>query len=227
MTRRLTMLLCGAALLATAAFSADLGKYNNWPKSPEGYFMTKADRAAWSGLRSEAEAEAFVQKFVAARGGASFEAEVADRAKAADDHLGIAGDLASRSLRGKIVILLGPPASFTITQKTDRNNTTSTNTALSGAGGSGGRGGGSAVGLTPADIVDAQNQSDMTTRIVHLYNFTYAKETLPGHPSKDMAFTVEVNPSTGEDRITDVRINKIVNELLESAAEARVSAPAK
>jgi len=219
---------CAAGLIGIAAFAADLGKYKNWPKSPEGYFMTKADRAAWSGLKSEAEAEAFVQTFVAALGGASFESEVADRAKAADDHLGAGGDLASRSLRGRIVILLGPPSSFTITQASVKNSAGTVNSVIGGIRGSGtttgpnGTGGG-AVGLTPGDIVDAQNLSEMNTRIVHLYNFTYAKATLPNHPQQDVQFTVEVDPSTGQDRITDVRMNRIVNELLESAVEARAT----
>jgi len=218
---------CAAGLIGIAALAADLGKYKNWPKSPEGYFMTKADRAAWSGLETEADAEAFVRKFVAARGGAAFESEVAGRVKAADDHLSVAGDLASRSLRGKIVILLGPPSSFTITEKSAHNSLGTVGNAMSGIGASGSpseRGtGGGAVGLSPGDIVDAQNLSEMNTRIVHLYNFTYAKATLPNHPPQDMQFTVEVDPSTGQDRITDVRMNRIVNELLESAAEARAT----
>jgi len=218
---------CVAGLFGFSVFAANLGKYNEWPKSPEGYFMTKADRATWSGLRSEAEAEAFVQTFVAARGGASFEAEVADRAKAADDHLGVGGDIASRSLRGRIVILLGPPSSFTITEKSVKSAGGNVNTVIGGIRGSGsqnakGAGGGS-VGLAPGDIVDAQNQSEMNTKVVHLYNFTYAKAMLPNHPSQDMQFSVEVDPSTGADRISDVRMTRIVNEALESAVEARAA----
>src|SRR5512142_433288 len=113
---------CAVALVSVAALAANLGKYKNWPNTPQGYFMTKADRAEWSKLQTEADAEQFVQKFVASRGPA-FEADVASAAKAADDHLSIGGGLGSRTLRGKIVILLGPPTSFAIVQKTVKNTT--------------------------------------------------------------------------------------------------------
>jgi len=217
MKRRLTMLLCGAALLATAAFSADLGKYNDWPKSPEGYFMTNADRAAWSGLKSEAEADAFVQKFVAARGGPAFEADVAERAKAVNDHLSVGGDIPARTLRGKIIILLGAPNNFTITQRKVKSFTSGANTAMNVSSGDKG------IGISPQDIVESQNQSELNSKYVHDYNLTYAKDRLPTHPAKDMVINVEVNPTTGEDRIADTRMARMVNELLESAAEARAT----
>jgi len=220
------LVACAVALVSVAALAANLGKYKNWPNTPQGYFMTKAERAQWSSLQSETEAEQFVQKFVASRG-PSFESDVAAAAKAADDHLSVGGDLGSRTLRGRIVIVLGPPSSFTIAAKQTKNNSASANTAIHGAagGGSGNSGGGGAVGLSPSDIADANIANDMSTKVVHIYNFTYAKDRLPGKPAKDLTISVEVNPSTGDDRIVDTRMARQVNELLEAAAEARAAGP--
>ena len=99
--------------MATALTAADLGKYTDWPTSPQAYFMTKAERAGWSRLTGEADAERFIDHFIAARG-RRFADEVAAAAKAADEHLSVGGKLGSRTLRGKIVILLGPPAKFAV-----------------------------------------------------------------------------------------------------------------
>src|ERR1051325_4051282 len=128
MLKRLVPFICVFAV-AASAFAANLGKYNNWPKTPQGYFMTRAERADWAKLQSESDAEQFVRKFVASRG-PSFEADVAAAAKAADDHLSVGGDLGSRTMRGKIVVLLGPPTSFTIVQKQVKTNTSSGNAAI-------------------------------------------------------------------------------------------------
>ena len=101
------------ALAVALLFAATLGKYRDWAESPQGYFMTKAERAEWSQLTTEADAEQFVNNFVASRG-PRFADDVAAAAKEADDHLSVAGRKGSQTLRGKIVILLGRPASVTI-----------------------------------------------------------------------------------------------------------------
>lgn len=226
MNIRTAVVVCALAAVCSAAFAADLGKYKSWPNSPQGYFMTKADRAEWSKLQTEADAEQFIAKFVASRG-ASFASDVADATKAADDHLTVGGTLGSRTLRGKIVILLGPPASFSISQKETKNNSSTANTALNAANGGGAKGGGGAIGLSASDMIDASYQSDMSRRLVHIYNFSYAKDKLPGHPSKDVVINVEVDPSSGDDRITDTRMARQVSDLLDAAAEARAAATPK
>src|SRR5258706_9651450 len=104
------------ALIVLALFAAsNLGRYRDWPDSPQGYFLTKAERAEWAKLTTEAEAERFVNDFLARRG-AGFAADVAESAKAADEHLTVANRPGSRTLRGKIVILLGPPSGFSVGQ---------------------------------------------------------------------------------------------------------------
>lgn len=224
MKSRLAVAVGLAALVTTSLFAANLGKYKDWPNSPQGYFMTKADRAEWSKLNSEADAEQFVNKFVASRG-ANFAADVEAAAKAADDHLSVGKAQGSRTLRGKIVIVLGPPASFSIAQRKDNGMHSATLSGAQNAAGGGGRGGGASVATSPADIADAITNSEMSVRYVNDYTFTYAKDKLPGKVDKDLVIKIEVDPSTGNDRIVDTRMARQVNELLEAAIDARAAAP--
>ena len=43
-------------LAVALLFAANLGKYRAWAESPQGYFMTKGERAEWSKLTTEAGA---------------------------------------------------------------------------------------------------------------------------------------------------------------------------
>ena len=43
-------------------------KYKEWAASPQAYFMTKAERAQWAGVVTDADAEKFINDFVASRG---------------------------------------------------------------------------------------------------------------------------------------------------------------
>src|SRR5439155_23023455 len=102
------------ALLVPSLMAGGLSKYKDWPSSPQGYFMTSAERADWkANVKTDDEAEQFVNKFLASRG-PGFAEDVAKRAEMADKHLTIGSLPASRTLRGKIVILLGPPSAFNV-----------------------------------------------------------------------------------------------------------------
>ena len=62
--------LCIAIVTLTvisSLFAAGVGKYRSWPNSPQGYFMTDAERSAWSKLASESDAERFIADFLARR----------------------------------------------------------------------------------------------------------------------------------------------------------------
>lgn len=217
-----------ALLVASSALAADLGKYKEWSNSPQSYFMTNSERAEWSKVQTEADAEQFVNKFLASRG-PGFADDVADRARAADDHLSVAGKKGSATLRGKIIILLGPPKSFSVAQrKSMQHNSLTTGGAVGSAAPGGGGGkygtiGSSDNAMNPAAMADAANQSEMSAKFVNDYTFTYAKEALPGKLDKDLVIVVEVNPATGDDRIVDSRMARQVNELLEAAADTRAA----
>jgi len=187
------------ALIALPLFAANLGKYRGWPESPQGYFMTKGERAEWSKLRSEADAAQFVDKFLAARA-PRFAADVAAAAKDADDHRTVAGKKGSQMLRGRIVILLGRPASVTIAPWSGDKSATMAEHIFSPG--------------HPRPVTNiapsAPAASDQRKRYSTDYALAYPKHTI----------VVAVNPATGDDRILDARAARDVGELLEAAAEA-------
>src|SRR5438270_1719084 len=66
--RRFLPLIAAMTLLVPSLVAGGLSKYKNWPSSPQGYFMTSAERAAWKAdVKSDGEAEQFVNKFLASR----------------------------------------------------------------------------------------------------------------------------------------------------------------
>lgn len=191
-------------ILAALLFAANLGTYKDWPDSPQGYFLTKAERVEWAKVGSEAEAEAFVQRFLASRG-AGFADEVAAAAKAADEHLTAGKKQGSKTLRGRIAIVLGPPDGFAITPWQ--------------GGGSSGPAATHASPWRPQTVhVDSGTapSSELRAKFTNDYTFTYAK------PEK-VVIVVSVNPATGEDRILDARMARAVEELLEAAVQARAA----
>src|SRR3954465_8990559 len=107
--KRNLLFLAVACLVAPALFAGSLSKYKNWPNTPQGYFLTSAERAEWKAtVKTDEEAEAFVQKFLASRG-PGFAEDVAQRAAMADKHLSVSGRAGSLTTRGKLIVLLGPP----------------------------------------------------------------------------------------------------------------------
>ena len=185
-------------LIAAPAFAADLGKYAAWGDSPPAYFMTPAERAEWGQVRNEQEAAAFVSRFDERRG-PDFEREVAERAKAADERLTVGTTPGARTLRGKIVILLGPPASCSVTQRRKVLRTFGRKFFH--------------PGLPSTEILTSWDDHDIDLSSTLEYRLTYAKATV---------FIVEVDPVTGMDRISDSRTARRLKELMAAAAEASV-----
>ncbi len=106
------------ALCVSSAFAGNLTRrYKDWPSTPQGYFMTNAERAQWPALQTDEEAEKFINDFVARRGGEAFVKEVSQNAMQADKFLSIGKTPGSTTLRGKMMILLGPSAPAAITKK--------------------------------------------------------------------------------------------------------------
>jgi GWxTD domain-containing protein len=209
------LLLFAAVLALTSAslFAADPGRYRDWANSPQGYFLTAAEREAWGKVKSEGDAERFVAEFLAKRG-PGFAAEVEAAAKEADAHLTAGRKPGSKTLRGRIVILLGPPAGFSVTQA--KGASTSMNDYSSRA-----RVGKPQTVIVGSSAAAAPITSELRKRYPADYTFTYAKEKLPGAPDQDRVIVVSVNPESGDDRILDARMAREVSALLEAAAVAR------
>jgi GWxTD domain-containing protein len=114
---RLVVLVLSVAIV-TSAFAAGPEGFKDWDNSPQGYFMTRAEHAEWSALKTPEEQQRFVDQFLAKRG-PDFPAMVASRAAQADKHLTLGKLAGSRTLRGKLVILFGPPSGMDISRDTD------------------------------------------------------------------------------------------------------------
>ena len=215
-----TAIVC---LIAPALFAGSLEKYKNWPNSPQGYFMTNAERADWKAtVKTDAEAEQFVNKFLASRG-PGFADDVAKRAAMADKHLSVAGRAGSLTTRGKIVILFGPPSSFSVANREIKGNASGTADSYQNIDG-GGRGGGGTTGPAVGDMAMAATRANMANTSVQEYTFTYTADKLPAKQPKDLVVVVEVRPNDGTDRISDRKAASRLDELFEAAAQARLDA---
>jgi hypothetical protein len=188
------------ALAVALLFVASLGKYQQWAHSPQGYFMTKSERAEWATLANEVAAAQFVEKFLAARG-PRFAQDVAAAAKDVDDYLTVARKPASQTLRGKIVILLGQPATVTIAPWHGNKSATMAEHIFEPG--------------HPRPVANIAPSAPAASELRKRYSTDY---TL-AYPKRKIV--VAVDPSTGDDRILDARAAREVDELLEAAAESR------
>ena len=87
--------------------------FKDWENSPQGYFMTKAEHQEWSAIKTQEEAQRFIDQFLAKRG-PGFAAGVSARAAKADKYFTVGKLPGSKTLRGKAVIMLGPPSAMDV-----------------------------------------------------------------------------------------------------------------
>lgn len=214
--RRICFLAVVAVLAVSSLFAADLGKYTDWADSPAGYYLTKAEREQWGKLQTEGDAEQFIAKYNADRGGETFTKELTKRIAMADKYLTVGATPGSKSMRGKIVILLGPPASMDVAVKPGRaaGRSVSASSSMSA--------GGESAGASVSEMVDASKRDEMSSTDTGLRDFTfqYMASALP--TNKDTAFVVEVNAKSGKDRIADKKAAAAIDQLFESVARASI-----
>ena len=100
-----------ATLLWTSAlFGGGLSTvYKNWDRTPEAYFMTRAEREQWKTIKADDAAQKFIADYKARRG-AEWEKTLAERVAAADKYFSSGKTKGSETLRGKVVIVFGPPS---------------------------------------------------------------------------------------------------------------------
>src|ERR1700760_847250 len=116
---RSAVLLLSIAIIAPA-FAAS-PSFRDWERSPQGYFMTRAEHQEWAAIKSPEDAQRFIDQFLAKRG-PGFAAEVSARAEKADKYFTVGKVMGSKSLRGKTVILLGPPSAMDVNNVVDTGN---------------------------------------------------------------------------------------------------------
>ncbi len=212
-------ILAAIALLTPALFAAELSaKYKDWGASPEAYFMTRADRQQWAAIKTDAEAEQFIKSFEAARK-PGFTEEVAKRVEVADKYLSVGRTPGSRTLRGKVIILFGPPSGFQVSDRTKRgeNEMGSDSAVSAGAGASAGPGGGG-TGQSPSDVVSALNHSSMSGAEIRTFTITYSGDKLPKPRAASLTVGVDVDTSNGKETLIDQRQMPELDELFEAAA---------
>ncbi|MEO8432405.1 MAG: GWxTD domain-containing protein [Acidobacteriota bacterium] len=105
-----------AFIFVAAVASAQSAKYKDWPKSPEAYFLTPAERTEWAQVKSDEDAEKFIATYYARRGGDKFKAEIARRIAAADEQFKLRRQRGAESSRGRLLIVLGGPTRVTTTR---------------------------------------------------------------------------------------------------------------
>ncbi|MEP6800295.1 MAG: GWxTD domain-containing protein [Acidobacteriota bacterium] len=120
------------ALLASATMAlADLpAKNKDWPKSPEAYFLTPAERAEWSSVATDQDAEKFIAAYYAKRGGDRFKDEIARRIAAADSTFKLRRQRGAESTRGRLLITLGGPSRVSTTRPQDASGGATADTGL-------------------------------------------------------------------------------------------------
>jgi GWxTD domain-containing protein len=113
--RRFTLPLAVVALVSASFAAAELSPaYKDWPNGPAGFLMTSAEREAYAGLKTDADAKAFVDLFFAKRDknlGAvnQFKLDFDARVEAADQQFSTPKLKGSLSDRGQVLIVLGKP----------------------------------------------------------------------------------------------------------------------
>ena len=220
-TLSLVLLFLPSLLLALSP------KYKEWAASPQAYFMTKAERAQWATVVTDADAEKFINDFVASRG-PGFADMVADRVTNADKYLTIGKKPGSQTLRGKLIVLLGPPTGIKTENKKGRVDRSApvggyggSSTSVAGAGGLGGGGEGASVG----DMMQASQQTDMSGRRAYVeYTITYGGETLPAAYAKGVTVKIDADPTNGDDWTPDRKAQSELDQLFEAAAASRAPA---
>jgi GWxTD domain-containing protein len=203
-----------ALLIALPLAAADLGEHSGWADTPQGWFMTKAERAQWATLTTEAEAAQFIAEFLARRD-SKFAEEVATRVQKADQYFTVGETKGSKALRGKVVILLGPPSSMDVATKPARSRagrSGSIDAAVSA--------GSDRSGAGVADVAEVSQRDAMSGGAAadKLYTLTYGAGQSP--TKKDLSIVLEVDGASGRDKLRDKRAMAELEKVFEAAAEA-------
>ena len=212
--RRISHLAVAALFAVTSAYAADLGRYKDWNGSPAAYFMTPAEQEQWTQVTTEDEAAKFVAGYWSRRE-PGFEKEVTERIARADKYLTIGKTPGSKSLRGKVIVLFGPPSGMDVSDRTNRN-VKRDNPAMAGAL--------SNLGTTGGGIPKQDQRSVAssigTANVIRTYALSYSGP--PAHlvDRKDMTFIIEADAATGRDAFATRSGAKDAAELFELAAWA-------
>jgi GWxTD domain-containing protein len=211
---RSLVLLLGIAII-TPVFAAT-PDFKDWEHSPQGYFMTKAEHQEWTAIRTQEEAQHFIDQFLAKRG-PNFAAEVAFRAEKADKNLTIGKLAASKTLRGKVIILLGAPSAMDVSDFADNGSVHHDSPAVAGAYSGGTAGGGDGGRESPGTDMNEGSRTMGSASVTRNYHFTFASTA-----SGPFDVTISADPNTGKDRPRGRDDAKRLEAAFEAAAQASI-----
>ena len=184
--KRTAVLLALAVAAAPAAFAGGLSKqYKNWDRSPEAYFLTGAERSEWKKVKTDADAQNFILDYKSKRG-PDFEKMLKERVAVADKYFSSGETKGSETLRGKVIIVFGPPSAIDQSKGGGGGLAVDPNSQGVAGGKSGGltmsSGGASPIGSSPAAPTNVR---------LPTMTFIYDAEHAPKAIGK--AFKAEVN----------------------------------
>lgn len=98
-------------LLVTSGLTAEglSPQFKEWPASPEAYFLTSEEKLQWKSVKDDARAQEFVAKYYARRS-PDLAKILKERIEVADKYFSAGKVKGSETLRGKVIILFGPPS---------------------------------------------------------------------------------------------------------------------
>ncbi|HSY50672.1 MAG TPA: GWxTD domain-containing protein [Thermoanaerobaculia bacterium] len=197
-------------LCSTFVYADGLVNFKGWDATPQAYFMTKAERQEWSTIQNDDAAHKFVESYLARRG-PGFPAMLEVRVAAADKHLTVGKLPGSQTLRGKLVILLGPPSSFEAHDVADYSPIHRDNGVMAGA---------LTGGTANAGGVDEQSEgarSMGSATVSRLFHFTYAAT-----PAGPLDVNIMADANNGKDHPRGRDDEKRLDAAFEAAAQASI-----
>lgn len=175
--------------------------------------MVSAERQQWAAVKTDADAEQFIKTFEAARK-PGFTEEVAKRAQMADKYLTVSKTPGSKTLRGKVIVLFGPPSGFEVTNRTAKGEHMMGRDSFVSAGTSDPRGG----GQSPSDVVSAVQHADMSAKQIRTFMISYDGDKLPTPRAKSLAVAIDVDTLNDQESLVDRSQMSELDELFQAAA---------
>ena len=215
--RRICILAVVAVFAVSSLSAANLGAYKDWDQSPTGYFMTKAEREEFAKLTSEAEAAKFAEAFLAKRD-IGFPAEVKKRTENADKYLTIGKIPGSKTLRGKVIILMGAPTGLNVavnTKTETKRDSPAVAGAISNIGPSGGGGRNTEAGSLTGSSIGTSTE-------VRTYTISYGGDAAKAVDRDKVTFVIDADGATGKDRFSTRDGEKDAQQIFELAAQASI-----
>ncbi len=209
--------------LAFAAVSlAQLSKYKDWGKSAEAYFLTPAEKEAWSSVGTDEQAEKFIADYWARRdpnpatSANEFRDDVGRRIAAADEQFKMRSKRGSETNRGRLLVTLGLPSRVSTERAQDRQVDDS-------------------GGVTAPAIDTRPGAFDASPAVI--MTWTYGKEKFdPALALSEVRVRINVDPQRGTDElmgagaaekaIAKIAEKSVVNPAATAAAPGTVTMPA-